>query len=94
VLDLALARVRAYRPEILLLQFGTDGHAGDAFAHLELTDGAYAAIAERTHALAHEICGGALVLLGGGGYAPETVARVLTRALATIGGFRMLALDG
>ena len=94
MLDLALPRVRADRPEILLLQFGTDGHAGDAFAHLELTDGAYAAIAERTHALAHEICGGALVLLGGGGYAPETVARFLTRALATIGGFRMLALDG
>src|SRR2546428_232035 len=63
-LDLALARVRAYRPEILILLFGTDGHAEDPFAHLELTDGAYAAIAERAHALAHQICGGALVVLG------------------------------
>ena len=93
-LDLALTRVRAYRPEILILQFGTDGHAEDPFAHLELTDAAFVAIAERAHALAHEICGGALVLLGGGGYAPATVARVWTRALADLGGFRMLAHDG
>jgi acetoin utilization deacetylase AcuC-like enzyme len=61
---------------------------------LELTDGAYIALAARAHALAHEVCGGALVLLGGGGYAPLTVARVWTHALATIGGFRMLARDG
>jgi acetoin utilization protein AcuC len=93
-LDVALARIRDFRPEILLVQFGTDGHAADPFAHLELTDGAYVAVAARAHALAHEMCGGALVLLGGGGYRPSTVARVWTHALATIGGFRMLARDG
>lgn len=93
-LELALARIRAYRPEILLVQFGTDGHANDPFAHLQLTDHAHVAVAEHAHALAHEVCGGALVLLGGGGYAPRTVARVWTKALATIGDFRMLANDG
>jgi acetoin utilization protein AcuC len=92
--EVALARVRAFRPEILLVQFGTDGHADDPFAHLELTDEAFLAAAERVHALAHEVCGGALVLLGGGGYVPRTVARVWTRALARISGFRMLAGDG
>ena len=93
-LDLALLRVRAYRPEILLVQLGTDGHADDRFSHLELSDDAYIAVAERAHALAHDVCGGALVLLGGGGYVPETVARVWTSALGTIGGFRMLGRDG
>lgn len=92
-LDRALLRVREYRPEILVVQFGTDGHATDPFAHLELSDGAYRVAAERCHSLAHEVCGGALVLLGGGGYTPETVARVWTDALAVIGGFPMLARD-
>lgn len=93
-LDAALDRVRAHRPEVLLVQFGTDGHAADPFAHLELTDATYLAVAERAHALAHEVCGGALVLLGGGGYEPRTVARVWTQAIAEIGGFRMLGHDG
>jgi acetoin utilization protein AcuC len=90
----AFARVREFGPEVLILQFGTDGHADDPFAHLQLTDDAYVALAARAHDLAHELCGGALVLLGGGGYAPRTVARVWTRALATIGSFRMLAGNG
>ena len=92
-LDGALERLRAYRPDVILVQFGTDGHADDPFSHLALTDAAYVAIAERAHALAHELCGGALVLLGGGGYVPETVARVWTAALATLGSFRILAHD-
>jgi acetoin utilization protein AcuC len=93
-LDRALTRVREYRPEILVVQFGTDGHLDDPFAHLDLSDRAYATAAERCHALAHEICGGALVLLGGGGYAPETVARVWTQVLGLVGEFPMLHRDG
>ena len=93
-LDAGLARVRSHRPEILLVQFGTDGHLADPFSHLRLSDAAFIAAAERAHALAHEVCDGALVLLGGGGYMPETVARVWTKALASLGGFRMLARDG
>jgi acetoin utilization protein AcuC len=93
-LEQALARLRAFSPEFMIVQFGTDGHADDPFAHLELTDGMYLATAERLHALAHDVCGGALVLLGGGGYEPRTVARIWTRALGAIGGFRMLASDG
>jgi acetoin utilization protein AcuC len=94
MLDRALSRVREYGPEILIVQFGTDGHASDSFAHLELSDRAYATAAERCHALAHEVCGGALVLLGGGGYAPETVARVWTEVLGLVGEFPMLRRDG
>ena len=92
-LDAGLRRVPEYHPEILIVQCGTDGHADDPFAHLELSDRAYSVAAELCHALAHEICGGALVLLGGGGYAPETVARLWTDMLGVIGGFPMLARD-
>jgi acetoin utilization protein AcuC len=92
--DVALERVRGHRPEVLLVQFGTDGHVDDPFSHLRLSDAAYVSAAERAHALAHEVCGGALVLLGGGGYSPETVARVWTGAIGSVGGFRMLVRDG
>lgn len=87
----ALARIRAYRPELLIVQFGTDGHVGDPYAHLQLSDDAYLDVVDRVHALAHECCDGRLVLLGGGGYVPQTVARVWTRSLSRLGGFRMLA---
>src|SRR2546427_4428658 len=93
-LDAGLARVRSHRPEILLVQFGTDSHVSDPFSHLRLSDAAFVVAAERAHALAHEVCGGALVLLGGGGYMPEAVASGWTEALASLGGGRILARRG
>ena len=68
--DTALAAIRAYAPELLLLQFGTDGHAGDPYAHLGLSDEAYLAVIDRVHDVGHERCGGRVVVLGGGGYVP------------------------
>ena len=87
----AADRIRTYDPQLLIVQFGTDGHAGDPYAHLSLSDEAYLDVIDRMHLLAHERCDGRLVLLGGGGYVPDTVARVWTRSLARLGGFRMLA---
>src|SRR5207302_521188 len=52
-LDGALRRVREYQPEILIVQFGTDGHMNDPFAHLGLSDRAYSRAAELCHAVAH-----------------------------------------
>lgn len=80
-LALAEEAIRAFRPELLVLQFGTDAHAADPFAHLELSDAGYAEIALRAHALAHELCDGRLVVVGGGGYEPVTVARLWTALL-------------
>jgi acetoin utilization protein AcuC len=60
--------LRAFQPQILVTQQGCDSHADDPLAHLELSiDGqrqSYAAL----HALAHEVCDGRWVALGGGGY--------------------------
>jgi acetoin utilization protein AcuC len=77
----ALAAVRAFRPQLLFVVFGTDGHQEDPFAGLALTDEAYATSARLVHELAHEVCQGRLVVVGGGGYAPATVARCWTRML-------------
>ena len=81
-----LPALRAYRPEFLLVQFGVDGHALDPLVGLQLTTHTYQALIERLHAVAHELCDGRLLLLGGGGYHPETVARCWSIMLGALAG--------
>ncbi|MBI2864532.1 MAG: acetoin utilization protein AcuC [Chloroflexi bacterium] len=78
--------VRWYRPEIILWQCGGDGHAGDPITHLELTNRTYRTVAERIHALAHEVCDGRLVVFGGGGYNLANVTRIWALVAATVAG--------
>ena len=82
--------LRAFAPEVLVTQHGCDTHALDPLAHLQMSvDGqrvAYAAL----HALAHELCGGRWVALGGGGYEPvQVVPRAWTHLLAEATGTRV-----
>lgn len=84
--------LRAFGPQVLVTQHGCDTHALDPLAHLLMSvDGqrmAYAAL----HALAHELCGGKWVVLGGGGYEPvQVVPRAWTHLLAEVTG---AAVDG
>jgi acetoin utilization protein AcuC len=79
--------VRAFAPQVLVTQHGCDTHVLDPLAHLTMSiDGqrvAYAAL----HALAHEVCGGRWVALGGGGYEPvQVVPRAWTHLLAEAAG--------
>jgi acetoin utilization protein AcuC len=75
--------LRAFRPQLLVSQLGCDTHRLDPLAHLACTvDGQRLAYA-RMHALAHELCDGRWVVLGGGGYDPlAVVPRAWTHALA------------
>lgn len=70
--------LRAFKPEIIVSQFGVDTHYDDPLAHLSLTMEVYGEIASTLHSLAHEISGGRYLVLGGGGYKPESVARAWT----------------
>ena len=79
--------LRAFGPQVMVTQHGCDTHALDPLAHLLMSvDGqrtAYAAL----HALAHELCGGKWVALGGGGYEPvQVVPRAWTHLLAEVTG--------
>ena len=79
--------VREFKPQILVSQQGCDSHAEDPLADLNLSiDGqraAYLAI----HELAHEVCDGRWIALGGGGYAVvDVVPRAWTHLLAIVGG--------
>ncbi|WXG42798.1 MAG: acetoin utilization protein AcuC [Promethearchaeati archaeon SRVP18_Atabeyarchaeia-1] len=78
------ALIRAFKPEIIVNQFGADTHYDDPLAHLSLTMDVYGKIASRLHSLAHEVCGGKYLVLGGGGYKPESVARVWTTMFSNI----------
>ena len=82
--------LRAYRPEILVTQHGCDTHALDPLAHLECSVDAQAVAWGWLHALAHELCGGRWVALGGGGYDwARVVPRAWTHLLAIAAGTRV-----
>ncbi|MGQ9514616.1 MAG: acetoin utilization protein AcuC [Thermoproteota archaeon] len=67
--------IRAYRPQIILNQFGVDGHYEDPLVGLSLTTRTFSSLATTVHNLAHELCEGKYLLFGGGGYEPANTAR-------------------
>jgi len=81
----------AFRPELIVLQHGVDGHAGDALARLQYTPAAYEEIVRTLLDFARARTDGRLLVTGGGGYRPESVSRVLARAGAILAGFELPA---
>lgn len=81
--------LRAFKPEVIINQFGVDTHFDDPLAHLSLTMETYRELATRLHSLAHEVCGGKYIVLGGGGYKPENVARAWSIMFSTINGISL-----
>jgi acetoin utilization protein AcuC len=69
--------LRAFEPDLILSQNGCDAHALDPLAHLSVTMRVYEHVPRRVHELAHELCGGRWVAVGGGGY---DIWRVVPRA--------------
>ncbi len=72
--------LRSFRPDLIIVQHGADGHAGDPLTALQYTRESFDRIDQLVGALATELSEGRLVVAGGGGYRPESVARVLARA--------------
>ncbi|MGA8302995.1 MAG: acetoin utilization protein AcuC [Thermoplasmata archaeon] len=79
--------LQSFRPDLIVLQHGVDGHVGDALAQLQYTPAAYAEIESTVLELARELTGGRLLVTGGGGYRASSVTRVLARAGLLLGGF-------
>ena len=79
--------LRAFAPQVMVTQHGCDTHALDPLAHLLMTvDGQREALGV-LHGLAHELCEGRWVALGGGGYEPvQVVPRAWTHLLAEVVG--------
>jgi acetoin utilization protein AcuC len=60
--------VREFAPDVLVTQHGCDSHVLDPLAHLSVSVDAQRAVQVTLHDLAHEVCDGRWVALGGGGY--------------------------
>ncbi|MGE5589257.1 MAG: acetoin utilization protein AcuC [Bacillota bacterium] len=82
VLDLTLPAVaEAFRPDIIISQNGCDGHALDPLTHLSASLRFYREVPRRVHQLAHQLCQGRWVAVGGGGY---EIWQVVPRAWAAL----------
>lgn len=73
--------IRAFKPDLIVSQNGCDTHYTDPLAQLSLTTNAYERLYALIHELAHEVCEGRLVALGGGGY---QIYQVVPRAWALL----------
>ncbi|WP_333619005.1 acetoin utilization protein AcuC [Dietzia sp.] len=77
--------LRAFEPEIIVLQAGCDSHKDDIMADLSLTVDGHVASYRAVRALADELCEGRLIGVGGGGYElMSVVPRSWTHLIATL----------
>jgi acetoin utilization protein AcuC len=77
------ALLRRFQPTIIVTQDGCDTHYLDPLAHLAATTRIWPRVGAVFHELAHELCEGRWVALGGGGYAIyEVVPRAWTLLFA------------
>jgi acetoin utilization protein AcuC len=79
--------LRRFRPDVIILQHGVDGHYGDELAQLQYSPSAYAEIDRTVLSLARELTHGRLLVTGGGGYRAESVSRVLARTGLILAGW-------
>ncbi len=79
--------LRAFEPQIIITQCGCDSHHEDPMADLGLTIDGQRASYRAMHELAHELCDGRWIALGGGGYGlVRAVPRAWTHLLAEAAG--------
>ena len=75
--------LREFQPTVLVTQDGCDTHFLDPLAHVQCSTAIWPRVGARFHELAHELCEGRWVALGGGGYAiREVVPRAWTLLFA------------
>jgi acetoin utilization protein AcuC len=88
------ALLRKFKPTVLVTQDGCDTHYLDPLAHLAATTRIWPRVGRVLHELAHELCEGRWLALGGGGYAIyEVVPRAWTLFFAEMVGRPDLAAD-
>jgi acetoin utilization protein AcuC len=74
--------VRAFRPDVMVTQNGSDPYHLDPLAHLQVTIAAFPRLYAALHDLAFDACGGRWIALGGGGYTFRSVPRCWTMLFA------------
>jgi acetoin utilization protein AcuC len=82
--------IRGFGPDLILLQCGADGLSGDPLTHLEYSSAAHAYASSKLHSLAHEVCDGRILAMGGGGYDPVNVRDAWSEVVNELSGARRL----
>jgi acetoin utilization protein AcuC len=85
--------IRGFRPEFILLQCGADCLSGDPITQLSYTSAVHAYAARKLHELAHEVCDGRILAMGGGGYDPLNVAEAWTAVMSQLSGMKLESPD-
>jgi acetoin utilization protein AcuC len=79
--------MEAFRPDVVVLQSGCDGHALDPLTHLRASTRLYEETTRIVCEAADAVCGGRVVATGGGGYAVwEVVPRAWTLVWGALSG--------
>lgn len=76
--------LRTLRPEFIVLQCGADSLAGDPLTHLGYSAASHAHATTRLCRIAEELCGGRLLVLGGGGYDHANLAAAWTAVVRAL----------
>jgi acetoin utilization protein AcuC len=77
----------AFKPDVIVLQNGCDGHVLDPLTHLRCTTRTFDAVVRTVCAIADEHCNGRIIATGGGGYAiQEVVPRAWTIVWSLLSG--------
>jgi len=85
--------VRGFKPQFLLFQCGADCLAGDPITSLSYTPAVHAYAANKLHKLAHDVCGGRILAMGGGGYDPLNVSEAWMAVIGELSGTKTTATD-
>lgn len=72
------------KPELIILQCGADGLAGDPITHLQYTPKTHRFATDSLHQLAHRHCKGRIVALGGGGYNRTNISSAWTEVIRSL----------
>ena len=73
--------VDSVKPELIILQCGADGLAGDPITHLHYSPKSHRHAADLLHQLAHKHCQGRIIALGGGGYNRTNIGAAWTEVV-------------
>jgi acetoin utilization protein AcuC len=79
--EVAIPLIQAFRPDVFVIELGTDALAGDPLAHLLLTNNVYVEVLRKVIAFDKPI-----LMTGGGGYNGENAVRAWALAWSVLSG--------
>ncbi len=86
--QIAMPIMQQYKPQLILVSAGFDGHYSDPVAELGLSMQSYAEVFSKTVALAQKFCEGKFVVTLEGGYSHSFLGKMAASAIAKMSGLK------